>query len=540
MKTIKNLKAEEIHKSILQLAIQGKLVKQDPNDEPASELVKRIYAEKQRLIKEGKIKKDKNESFIFKGDDNCYYEKICDSEPVKLEDLPFDIPDSWTWIRLKDLIHIQTGASFKKEQSIQEAKSGFVRVLRGGNILPFQFLLKNDDLYIPQELVSNDILLRKNDLITPAVTSLENIGKIAVITNDLINVTAGGFVYIFRPYINDEIISNLIADYVSSSAYQSMMKDITKKSGQAFYNMNKEKLLQLYFPIAPLAEMIRIVDKVKKCEPLIDEYSLIEEKLSELENEFPDKLKKSILQYAIEGKLVKQDPNDEPASVLLERIKAEKERLIKEGKIKRDKNESYIYQADDKNYYENFLFYYHSFDIPSGWEICKLAEITEFIHRGKSPVYSSIEEIPVIAQKCNQKDGSLSLEKALFIDPASLCKYDKTKISKPNDIIVNSTGTGTVGRVNILNTSLFEKYQTIVTDSHVTTIRLIENECDPLFIYFYLKSPLIYDHAEERSEGSTNQIELYAKTIMNYCLCLPPKNEQTRISRKISRLLSHL
>ena len=280
--------------------------------------------------------------------------------------------------------------------------------------------------------------------------------------------------------------------------------------------------------------------KINSFEPLINQYSVAEEKLSFLEEEFPEKLKKSILQYAIEGKLVKQDPNDEPASVLLERIKAEKERLIKEGKIKRDKNESYIYQGDDKNYYENFLFYYHSFDIPNGWKICKLAEITEFIHRGKSPVYSLIEEIPVIAQKCNQKDGSLSLEKALFIDPASLCKYDKTKISKPNDIIVNSTGTGTVGRVNILSTSLFEKYRTIVTDSHVTTIRLIENECDPLFIYFYLKSPLIYDHAEERSEGSTNQIELYAKTIMDYYLCLPPKNEQSRIARKISNLLSYL
>ena len=392
MKTIKNLTADQLRKSILQLAIEGKLVKQNPNDEPASELVKKIMAEKKKLIQEGKIKKDKNESYIFKGDDNCYYEKIGNSGPVKLEDLPFDIPDSWTWIRLKDLIHIQTGASFKKEQSIQEAKSSFVRVLRGGNILPFQFLLKNDDLYIPQELVSNDILLRKNDLITPAVTSLENIGKIAVITNDLINVTAGGFVYIFRPYIDDEILSNLIADYVSSSVYQSMMKDITKKSGQAFYNMNKEKLLQLYFPIAPFAEMIRIVHKVKKCEPLIDEYSLIEDKLSILEEEFPEKIKKSILQYAIEGKLVKQDPNDEPASVLLERIKTEKENLIKEGKIKRDKNESYIYQGDDKNYYEKVGKTASQIDVPStiptSWIFARLSSICRIVN-GFTPLRSN-------------------------------------------------------------------------------------------------------------------------------------------------------
>ena len=373
MKNNYRLTAEELRKSILQLAIQGKLVKQNLNDEPASVLVEKIYEEKRRLIAEGKIKKDKQESYIFKGDDNCYYEKIGNNAPVKLDDLPFDIPDSWTWIRLKDLIHIQTGASFKKEQSIQESKEGFIRVLRGGNILPFQYLLKGDDLYIPQELVSDDIILKKNDLITPAVTSLENIGKIAVINSELNGVTAGGFVYIFRPYLNGIVISNLIADYVSSSAYQSMMKDITKKSGQAFYNMNKEKLLQLYFPIAPFAEMKRIVKKVNKCEPLIAAYSIAEGKLSALEEEFPEKLKKSILQYAIEGKLVKQDPNDEPASVLLERIKQEKEQLIREGKIKRDKNESYIYQGDDKNYYEN---------LPFGWKISSLKSISLTIKAG--------------------------------------------------------------------------------------------------------------------------------------------------------------
>lgn len=191
-----------------------------------------------------------------------------------------------------------------------------------------------------------------------------------------------------------------------------------------------------------------------------------------------------------------------------------------------------------RNYYENFLFYYHSFDIPSGWKVCRLAEISEFIHRGKSPVYSTIKEIPVIAQKCNQKDGTLSLEKAMFIDPSTIHKYDETKIAKTNDIIVNSTGTGTVGRVNILDSTIFDKYPIIVTDSHITTIRLIDNECDPYFVYFYLKAPLILDHAEERSEGSTNQIELYAKTIMNYFVCLPPKNEQLRILDKVKCLLA--
>ena len=439
--------------------------------------------------------------------------------------MPFDIPDNWTWIRHNSIFEIFGGSQPPKDKFIGYPKEGYIRLYQIRDYGP-----KPEPVYIPikdahKVTVKGDILLARYGA---------SVGKVFFAEDGAYNVAMAK---VEKLYVNDHIDKMYLYTFYKSSLYQSLVLN-NSRSAQAGFN--KEDLNSLLIPLPPLEEQIRIVEKINSFEPLIAQYSIAENRLSILEEEFPDKLKKSILQYAIEGKLVKQDPNDEPASVLLERIKTEKERLIKEGKIKRDKNESYIFQGDDKNYYENFLFYYHSFDIPSGWEICKLAEITEFIHRGKSPVYSSIEEIPVIAQKCNQKDGSLSLEKALFIDPASLCKYDKTKISKPNDIIVNSTGTGTVGRVNILNTSLFEKYQTIVTDSHVTTIRLIENECDPLFIYFYLKSPLIYDHAEERSEGSTNQIELYAKTIMNYCLCLPPKNEQTRISRKISRLLSHL
>ena len=521
MKTIKNLTADQLRKSILQLAIEGKLVKQNPNDEPASELVKKIMAEKKKLIQEGKIKKDKNESYIFKGDDNCYYEKIGNSGPVKLEDLPFDIPDSWTWIRLKDLIHIQTGASFKKEQSIQEAKSSFVRVLRGGNILPFQFLLKNDDLYIPQELVSNDILLRKNDLITPAVTSLENIGKIAVITNDLINVTAGGFVYIFRPYIDDEILSNLIADYVSSSVYQSMMKDITKKSGQAFYNMNKEKLLQLYFPIAPFAEMIRIVHKVKKCEPLIDEYSLIEDKLSILEEEFPEKIKKSILQYAIEGKLVKQDPNDEPASVLLERIKTEKENLIKEGKIKRDKNESYIYQGDDKNYYEN---------LPQGWCICTLNDLATY---KKGPFGSSLtkgmfvsESTPNRVKVYEQKNAIQHDEKigSYFISENKFKEMQSFEVN-PLDFIVSCAGT--IGEIFKLPLNASKG---IINQALMKVTLINESISDYFEIIFYDALHKL----SEKSKGTAIKNIAPFEILKPALIQLPPLDEQQRILEKLN------
>ena len=534
--TIKNLKAEEIRKSILQLAIQGKLVKQDPNDEPASELVKRIYAEKQKLIKEGKIKKDKNESYIFKGDDNCYYEKIGNNEPVKLEDLPFDIPDNWAWVRLNDIIHIQTGASFKKEQSTQEAKDGLIRVLRGGNILPFQYSLKSDDLYIPQELVSDDIILRRNDLITPAVTSLENIGKIAVINTELSNTTAGGFVYIFRPYFNNVIMSDLIADFVSSSAYLSMMKDITKKSGQAFYNMNKEKLLQLYFPIAPFAEMKRIVDKLNKCVPLVTEYSLFEEKLSKLESEFPEKLKKSILQYAIEGKLVKQDPNDEPASVLLERIKKEKERLIKEGKIKRDKSESYIYQGDDKNYYEKIqnkdTIIDSVFDIPSTWNYIRLSNVLS-VARGGSPR-------PIQDYITNDPDG---LNWIKIGDTNINSKYINSCKEKIKPSGLSKTRFVSKGDFLLTNSMSFGHPYILAIEGCIHDGWLVLSDfCNAYnkdYLYYLLSSPYVYKSFCSSVGGSVVK-NLNSDKVSNTIIPLPPLSEQNRIVVKLDYIFNNL
>ena len=152
MKIIKNLTADELRKSILQLAIQGKLVKQNPNDEPASELVKRIYEEKKKLIAEGKIKKDKNESYIFKGDDNCYYEKIGKADPIKLEDLPFDIPDNWTWIRLKSFANIYNGNSINEDEKRKKYTNVKGRDFIATKDVGFDRKISyNNGIYIPYE-----------------------------------------------------------------------------------------------------------------------------------------------------------------------------------------------------------------------------------------------------------------------------------------------------------------------------------------------------------------------------------------------------
>ena len=245
---------ERLKKSILQEAIQGKLAAQDLNDEPASVLLERIREEKQRLLKEGKLKrKDITDTIIFKGEDNKYYEQIGE-DVVDLTDLvPFEIPDNWKWARLSDICSICTGATFKKEEAKQDQRG--VRVLRGGNISPLRLCLKDDDdIFIARDLVKDNILLKKNDIVTPAVTSLENIGKMARVELDMPTTTVGGFVFIIRPYLDDDILSEYLLSVMSAPTTIEFMRSITNKSGQAFYNIGKERLLTTLIPIPPYRE----------------------------------------------------------------------------------------------------------------------------------------------------------------------------------------------------------------------------------------------------------------------------------------------
>ena len=258
-----NYLAKQLPKSILQEAIQGKLVPQIAEEGTAQELLDQIKAEKQKRVNDGKLKKSAlNGSVIFRGDDNKYYELIDDSPVCIDEFLPFQIPETWVWCKVKDLLEIQTGASFKKEQANANKKG--IRILRGGNILPNKYIFKDDDVFVSKEFVKANTILKKNSIITPAVTSLENIGKMAVIEKDYKNVSAGGFVFIISPYIQDFNHSLLLAYFLQSPFLIEAMRGITKKSGAAFYNLGKERLKELYLPLPPMAEQGRIVGKINE------------------------------------------------------------------------------------------------------------------------------------------------------------------------------------------------------------------------------------------------------------------------------------
>ena len=249
--------------SILQEAVQGRLVQQIAEEGTGEELLEQIKLGKQQLIKEGKLKKSAlTDSVIFRGDDNKYYEQIGSDIYDITDSIPFDIPANWNWCRLKDVCSIFTGATFKKEDASTGSKG--VRVLRGGNISPFELVMKPDDLFLPCTKIKESILLRKNDIVTPAVTSLENIGKAARVQKDLNDVTVGGFVFILRLFLCNDWLSQYLLALLGSPSMGEYMKSVTNKSGQAFYNIGKERLAMAMIPLPPIKEQQRIVAQIEK------------------------------------------------------------------------------------------------------------------------------------------------------------------------------------------------------------------------------------------------------------------------------------
>ena len=285
-----------------------------------------------------------------------------------------------------------SGLAYKKDALAIKADK-MVRVLRGGNIGEEQFYFKGDDVFISSELVKPELYLRKNYMITPAVSSLDHIGKIALIDKDYSDTVVGGFVLMLIPHFNDDVISEYLLYAFAAKHHRDNCRNITHKSGQAFYNLSREQMMNLPVPIPPREEMGRIIEMLKRVLPRVADYAVVDTALQNLNGSFPEALKKSILQEAVQGKLVPQDPSDEPAEALLERIRAEKQRLIKEGKIKKDKHESIIFRRDNSHYEkrgseEVCIDDEIPFEIPENWAWARLSSFGVF-SSGKTPSMSN-------------------------------------------------------------------------------------------------------------------------------------------------------
>ena len=250
-----------LRKSILQEAIQGRLVPQDPNDEPVSVLLERVRTEKQKLLKEGKIKKkDIVDSVIFKGEDNKYYENVSGKCLDINDEIPFDIPNTWTWVRLGNIVSNEAGLAYSKD-CLADKTPPAIRVLRGGNIEEGRWTIKDDDVIISKKYVRESLLLRRGTFITPAVTSIERMAKTALIEEDQADIVVGGFVLMIKPFLTEDSLLRYLNLFFQSTYFKKYCISITNKSGQAFYNLSRQKLMQSVVPLPPLGEQVRIAEK---------------------------------------------------------------------------------------------------------------------------------------------------------------------------------------------------------------------------------------------------------------------------------------
>ena len=509
---------QQLKNSILQMAVQGKLVPQDPNDEPASVLLERIRVEKEQLIKEGKIKKEKNPSVIFRGADNLPYEKVGKNEPVCIADeVPFDIPESWEWVRLGSVIELQSGQDMTPDKYNSNGQ-GIPYITGASNIENGKLLINRWTDYGRAFAYSGDILLTCKGTVGAMIILQESKVHIA---RQIMAVRPIGEVYV--PYIKlvlETLVENLRA------AAKSMIPGIAR-----------EDVFQSLFPIPPFDEQHRIVHRFLDIEPLLELYTVADTKLISLNAAFPETLKKSILQEAVQGKLVPQDPNDEPASVLLERIRAEKEQLIKEGKIKRDKHESVIFRRDN-SYYEKMNGIERCiddelpFEIPESWEWCRLGTILQKLTDGthSTPKYAA-SGIPFISVK-DISSGKISFESTKFISEeehellASRCDPHR------DDILLAKVET--TGIPVLVDTD--RPFSIFVS---VAQLRFSTELLDKFFLIYLLKSPLVQTQCRENTKGVGNK-NWVMRDIANTLICIPPLAEQKRIQASLANVLKSI
>ena len=462
---------------------------------------------------------------------SSYYEKFLATGKVKCidEEIPFEIPQGWEWCRMGCIGDWGAGATPAKGNS----------EYYGGNILWLRTGELNNGVVYDTEIKITEKALRECSLRLNKVGDVliamygATIGKVAIAGNEMTSNQAccactplGVFNYYLFYYL------------------MGSQTDFVKKGeGGAQPNISREKLISHLMPIPPLNEQYRIVEQIQRILPLIERYSASQNAQDRLNAEINEKLKKSILQEAIQGKLVPQITEEGIAQELLEQIKQEKQKLVKEGKLKKSAlNDSIIFKGDDNKYWEKVgkevrcIDDEIPFEIPTTWAWVRLNDICSYIQRGKSPKYSLIKKYPVIAQKCNQWSG-FSIDKAQFIEPSTLISYGEERLLQDGDLMWNSTGLGTLGRMAIYWSSL-NPYGVAVADSHVTVIRTLKQFVLPKYLYYYFSSNTVQSVIEDKADGSTKQKELSTTTIKGYILPLPPLAEQQRIVAKIEELAS--
>lgn len=474
---------------------------------------------------------------------SSYYEKILATGEVKCidEEIPFEIPQGWEWCRLHDIIIFIGGYAYDSHSFLEKSE---YQVLRLGNIKNDAINKSVNPVFIDEILAQDTVRFRclKNDiLVTMTGTRKKRDYFYTVLidtdhSNMYFNQRVGCLRAIYSPIalwlnkvLKAEAILHQVFQYETGTANQG--------------NLGATNIMNTLIPLPPVTEQFGIVRKLEEVHTYVFQYDKAQHELDILNSDIKNTIKKSIVQEAIQGKLVPQIAEEGTAQELLEQIKAEKQKLVKEGKLKKSAlATSVIFRGDDNKYWEKSedgavcIDEEIPFEIPSNWAWVRLDDICSFIHRGKSPKYSPIKKYPVVAQKCNQWDG-FSIEKAKFVEPQSISSYNEEYFLQDRDLMWNSTGLGTLGRMAIYY-MILNPYELAVADSHVTVIRPYKTHIVSEYLYYYFASNTVQSVIEDKSDGSTKQKELATKTVKAYLVPIPPFAEQQRIVQKIKSVTS--
>lgn len=485
--------AQDLKNAILQLAVQGKLVPQDPNDEPASELLKRIKVEKERLIKEGKIKKEKKLPEITE------------------DDAPFDIPASWGWLRLGNFCAVYNGDSINatvKQEKYSKPCDGwdFIATKDVGfnHVINYQ-----NGIRIPFQEADFKVAPAGSVLLCMEGGSAGK--KIGILDRD---VCFGNKLCCFTPIM---VQNTYLYYYLQCPQFFSdFMGSMTGLIG----GVGAAKLKNIAVSIPPIAEQERIVAKIEELMPLVEEYGKAEERLTVLNTKFPDKLRKSILQQAIQGKLTEREPADEPASELLKRIRAEKERLIKEGKIKKEKPLPPITEEE------------MPFEIPENWGWVRLSDVCN-ISDGTHQTPHYVEHgVPFISAQ-NVKPYRFIPEIHRDVSEQDYLEYNKVVAPAMGDILMTRVGAG-IGEAAIIDQDFaFSIYVSL------TLIKRYGSELNMEYLLHVLNSPQGRKLAQKKTLGKgASQGNLNLIFIREFVLPIPPLAEQQRIVDRVNELLA--
>ena len=517
--------AQQLKNSILQMAVQGKLVPQDPNDEPASVLLERIRAEKERLIKEKKIKREKNPSVIFKGADNTPYEKI--GEEVRSLDTPFDIPESWEWIRFKDLVDYSMGKTPPRKETEYWSNGtlpwvSIADLVADGTVTGTKECVNS---FAAENTFKGKISKAGTLLMSFKLT----VGKVSILGIDAFHNEAIISIY---PFVDPDKITTMFLFATLPLLSQSG----DTKSAIKGNTLNSDSLDALLIPLPPIMEQKRIIDKLHELTtPLLD-YGVAEQKVTDLNANFPEALKKSILQEAVQGKLVPQDPSDEPAEALLERIRAEKQRLIKEGKIKKDKHESVIFRRDNSHYEKRGSEEVRiddelPFEIPENWSWCRASSLGTMVRgRGIKRTETVAQGCPCIRYGEIYTTYETSFDAAVSFVPESLDK-DCLHFTS-GDVVFTLTGEN---KVDIAKTVAFLGDGQIAAGGDLAF--WTHHGMNPLYLVYYMASPYCIELKRRTATGDII-VHISTSKIGDFLVPVPPLNEQNRIVSAIEQLFA--